>query len=44
MAKIKKKWKLFEGRRSYTNKKGVYVNPEIAELQKYNKKRLRNLK
>lgn len=39
MVKKKKSWSLFEGRRAYKNSEGVYVNPEIAELKAYNKKR-----
>ena len=38
MAK-KKEWSLFEGRHAYKDKRGIFVDPEIAELKKYNLKR-----
>ena len=36
---VKKSWDLHEGRHAYKNKKGIFVDPEIKELQAYNKKR-----
>jgi hypothetical protein len=31
----KKSWDLIDGRHAYKNKKGVFVDPEIAELKRY---------
>jgi len=35
----KKEWSLFEGRHAYKDKRGVFVDPEIAELASYWKKK-----
>ena len=37
--KKKKEWSLFEGRRAYKDNGGIFVDPEIAELAAYHKRR-----